>query len=936
MGRGAIDSPPVVAISAAGVPVSGWAFDAAGVVEVQIQAGGRLLGRQQPTYERQDVGQALSGCQGADRSGFSLSIPTGLLSPEDRSIEIRALTRLGQRFSLGTIRLDRPAAFGELDRTESVRWNAPNLLHGWALSAHGPVSVRVRAFDKIVAETKTTIARPDVGRAYALWPGATRSGFEFRLPIAALPRGRYSLTVELLDRNGGVAELAQVPVENDFALGRLVARTSTLANPDELELWAWAYAENGLDRALIETESGIPVGTMERIGVKPLRAFEAEHVADEPSIAPIDLPPGEVFAFRGDAKVISGGLHRLVLRVTDRTGLETLIPGPLALGGAARAGGCAAEPLRVFFPGGNHAMESGFPEMRRQREIIGTGCVEIGMRGRVEYLRSTMGAEHDFTFDPDLPEAHRLWQGREMTGVSLHRLLQTGSDLKVPLLITLDGGVWADSAFSVPELDVVDWLEQDPSTVQWNQFGRAEEDDALSDLAGSIESPQLARMMSLNRFNSRYLNYKKRNLQAAVGEILAFADKHPEVYIAVALDPDQYINPWFFLEQWYDYNPDALRQFREWLFHRGPYVDGGEWADQRATQRWTLGAISRLAGRSFDSIDEVEPPRGAIDYADPWQQLWTQFKRHLVARHYDDLAAWAAEAGMPAERIFTGQTFIQTDVAVEITDEARGWTDQAGVSIRGAKPRHGHIGAILYGPSSRNEGHSRSGLSLIDNLRSIDPDWGSGEFHPATIEAPDQMPSHSEVYTTILAMTNGGARVLSPMWGSRAQDQQLRPARFKAYDSYEGTPFETQFVWWLRQRQSAPVGGLLFPFGNDLVSSSDGWRVDDGTRLEVLPGRLQLAGGSAKLISPAWGGLKADGGFALRAQGEWKEQGMEVVASFVGSDGRRSTPVTCAGLTPAKPCNLPSRVGEFLVGVSLAWPGAERVLVDEVRIEPLR
>ncbi len=113
-----------------------------------------------------------------------------------------------------------------------------------------------------------------------------------------------------------------------------------------------------------------------------------------------------------------------------------------------------------------------------------------------------------------------------MTGMPLHELLQLAVRRHAPLLVSLDGGVWADAAFSMPDHDVVDVLEQDPRTVQWNQHGRPEEDDALSALPGSYDSPQLARMMSLNRFNTRFLAYKKRNLQAAVGEIVRFMKRH--------------------------------------------------------------------------------------------------------------------------------------------------------------------------------------------------------------------------------------------------------------------------------------------------------------------------------------------------------------------------------------------------------------------------
>jgi hypothetical protein len=121
------------------------------------------------------------------------------------------------------------------------------------------------------------------------------------------------------------------------------------------------------------------------------------------------------------------------------------------------------------------------------------------------------------------------------------------------VLISLDGGVWADSAFSDPEFDVVDELEKDASLVQWNQWDKAEADDAIKGLSGSTNDPQLARMMCLSIHNKRFRKYKKRNLQQAVRYIMAFQKSHPETIVAINLDPDNKINPWFSWHQWYDY-----------------------------------------------------------------------------------------------------------------------------------------------------------------------------------------------------------------------------------------------------------------------------------------------------------------------------------------------------------------------------------------------
>ncbi|MBR0567258.1 hypothetical protein J5J83_14130 [Azoarcus sp. L1K30] len=929
--RGSVDTVSPLMMSPNGVSISGWAVDTSGVDEVQAVAGGRVIASVKPGHRREDVSNYLGACADNTLPGFDLALSAGDISPAQEMLEIRARTQLGW-YRIGRVKLEWPRPFAHLDTDQPIRWNGRNVISGWALSDAAPVAVTVLADGREIAQMTAKSGRDDVGRVFRFWPHADRSGFEVRLNIGSLPRGRFPLTLRFVDGAGRTSELPGPVLENDEAIGRVESAVSILLDPASIEFQAWAQTDGGIAGARVETEAGMVLGPMQPVHA-PASAERPATDSDVASDGSQRLPREQLFRFNGKPDALPEGLHRLVVRVTDGGGVITSLPGPLLWKGAIEDAQCAGEPLRVFFPGPLSFFRSGASQMQAQRTLVGHGCVEVGMRGRVEYLRSTLGKAQDFIFDPDLPESHRIIDGKEMTGGSLRGFLNIAWEHKAPLLITLDGGVWADSAFSVPELDIVDWLEQDPTTVQWNQHGVAEPDDALSNLPGSIASPQLARMMSLNRFNERFLAYKKRNLQAAVREIVAFMAAHPEQYVAISLDPDQYINPWFFLTQWYDYNPDTLRQYREWLFHLGPYADGAPWASERAATKWTLERASRAAGRVFAKLEDVEPPRGALDYADPWQQVWTQFKRHLVARHYADLAAWAVEAGLPQDRVFTGQTFIQSDVSVDPLDKATGWTDQAGVSIRGAKPPKGHLCAILYGPASRDEGRPRSGVSLSQNIRSVDPGWGSCEFHPATIDQPERIPSNDESYRTLLTMMNAGARYLSPMWGSRAQDQRTRPEHFRAYDSYEGTPFETQFIWWLKQRSAWPVGTMLFPFGNDLVASDDGWHAGEDTTLVSERGVLRLKGSVPVLHSPAWDGLEPGQGFELSVSGTWQQQAASLVVQFAAPEGRSSVELPCTQSAIGMQCAIAARPGAAMTSLALKWKEGGEIVVDQIVIK---
>ena len=275
---------------------------------------------------------------------------------------------------------------------------------------------------------------------------------------------------------------------------------------------------------------------------------------------------------------------------------------------------------------------------------------------------------------------------------------------------------------------------------------------------------------------------------------------------------------------------------------------------------------------------------------------------------------------MPPERIYTSQTFIQADVAVSITDHANGWNDQAGVSIEGAKPRQGHLGAILYGPASRNASKPRSGSSLIDNIRRTDPGWGVVEFHPATIAFPEKLPNHAESYATMQALINGGAHFLSPMWGSYAGDQVVHPNNFKAYDVMEGSAFEYQFVWWLRAMQAWPAGSLYYPFGNSLVKSADGWTAAAGTHLETGLGELHLSGNgvSLGLVSPQWEARYLTAPTELVVTGNWPHQ-VGISAELSLDNGERLSCSLQGKEKNVARCAFPAMPGRQMLRLTLQW-----------------
>ncbi len=915
--------------------INGWAISAAGPLTIRVITNGKTIAETQADISRKDVASVYKKWPDAERSGFSVAIPFSELAPGKYPTQIELIGKNGHSHTLDGPVINNDQSFALVESvSKSIRLGDKNILSGWAVSKTGAASVRIKAQGAVISTINVDGNRSDVGRVFKHWDYADRSGFQWLVPYRDLPRGRYPLLLEFVEGKEVFQESLGPEVHNSFPVGRVIADVWQLNNPEKIEVSAWVADEDGIASVELSTEGGHRNFSMSLI--KPEVTYDQVRRADEsemgiPSTA---LEKGALYRGQLDPIALNQGLNRLLVKVVDKSGEESLLPGPLVLTGNSSGQPCEGKPVRLYFPGDTSFWRKKAPQLQELRKLFGKGCIEVGMQSRVEYLRTTKGKEQDYQFDPDFSDDQRIRKEGVMLSTALNELLGYADEWNLPLMVTLDGGVWADSAFSAPDVDIVDALELEDHNVQWNQFGKSESDDALSDLPGSFGSPELARMMSLNWYNEEFHFYKKRNLTAAVKTIRDSAFVKSGGQVSINLDPDQYINPWFYKVQWYDYNPDTLRQFREWLLHEGLYSDKGALSGQGVPSKLTLTKINQIAKKNWIDVEQIDPPRKTLNYQDSWHQLWTQFKRHLIDVHYDQLSVWATAAGMPSSRLYTSQTFIQTDVAETLFDEATGWPDEAGVSIEGAKASHGHLGAILYGAASRDEGMSRSGGSMFSAIQKIDPKWGVVELNPATIAFPEWVAGHEASYKTVRNILNAGAQFLTPMWGSHMADLMTYPDTFRSYDAFTGTPFEFQLVWWLLHRQDIPAGGVSFPFGNDLVLSADGWSAQSDTKLQTEYGRLVLAGeNKITLFSPKNINVSTGDGAKIKLQGQWCSDA-KVQANLKLSDGS----VSKLQITPDQTGFL-GQISEFkslsLVSLALEWDLSSCESPKEIILENL-
>lgn len=500
----------------------------------------------------------------------------------------------------------------------------------------------------------------------------------------------------------------------------------------------------------------------------------------------------------------------------------------------------------------------GFGDFKEKLSPFSIGYCQLGFMAPVLYMRSTLGAQHDWQFDPDFDASTRQENNKLVVADSLTDILNYSKKFNVPCLIGLNGGIWSDAAGTSPEWDLTDHLEEDVNNCQWNQRDEVMPDDYLKHLTGAESAPELSRSLTLSHYNETVRSYKKRNLQQA-GEVIAeFARDNPELYIGTNLDPDCYQNPFFEGEQWYDFNPSSLQQFRDWLSASGAYAN-----ELKSTIKHTpfnLESLNAHLDTRFTCWEDVTPPRDKIctlwSIKDKFLDLWEEFRRHMVQRHYSDLAKWLSETGISNDVIYSSQGFTAPQFSFEpfalsLNSPAKNY-DSGGMSLQGSKPDQGHIGAILYGESARNNIRTENRLPFFENILKFDPDWAVVEFNPADLrDPPKALPDYGFAWDCLREIFNHRARLVNLMaWnGSTAQD--IDKDHFNAHMALRDTPLEQAVIDFMLMYADVPRGEQCYTFGSQRYASLDGWHSEDGQLNATTQGlQLELVRGCIDLHAP--------------------------------------------------------------------------------------
>src|SRR5688572_416376 len=279
-------------------------------------------------------------------------------------------------------------------------------------------------------------------------------------------------------RSAAVASSASAPVEASAPIGWVDAPAGDIAGM-QVSIAGWALDPQGIARVEVRFAG---------------RSYPATYGTARPDVSavkpgfPNSASPG--FTFEGTLQPPEGSANdvREPLQVVaiNLGGIEKVLGTRNVILGTGRSqwrplfqagDGSPVAPFYVV-PGVSGVSLDGARELGQAYASYESPTFRVGMRVPILYMRTTRGAAGDWDFDPDW-DVERRCGTRRIAEDSLNGVIAYARKHRIPVLFTLNGGVWGDATGDVPEWDVNDHLERDRNNCQWSNANEVMTDDFL-------------------------------------------------------------------------------------------------------------------------------------------------------------------------------------------------------------------------------------------------------------------------------------------------------------------------------------------------------------------------------------------------------------------------------------------------------------------------
>jgi beta-N-acetylglucosaminidase len=195
--------------------VAGWSLNSNGVKSVQVSIDGKNSENASIGVARPDVARVYPQYNGAQYSGYGVSLNISQLSNGTHTITVTSNGNDGSSKSQDLTIYKVPADGKNLAGITCIDTPTKNSnifsvnnevnVGGWSVDGYGIQKVQVYVDNTYMGDANLGVSRPDVGNVLPQYPGSASSGYNYSLNISNISDGIHTITVKSIGNEGSVS-----------------------------------------------------------------------------------------------------------------------------------------------------------------------------------------------------------------------------------------------------------------------------------------------------------------------------------------------------------------------------------------------------------------------------------------------------------------------------------------------------------------------------------------------------------------------------------------------------------------------------------------------------------------------------------------------------------------------------------------------------------
>ena len=389
--------------------------------------------------------------------------------------------------------------------------------------------------------------------------------------------------------------------------------------------------------------------------------------------------------------------------------------------------------------------------------------IKTGMTAYAQYTTHTTGVpNYDYIADQGYTDPNAA---PEHKNDSLGRYYSMAKQYNYDVVLNMSGSPWNEwfdcscptasiYGCSSKSNNILTYLEEKNINVQWDQNNNTYNDSCTN-------LPPLQRNVTFNIYNKDVAYYMEKNIKQATLAVLNDPGKK-SITKAFSIDADAFFTVWGVDENTiFDYNPDSLQQFRDYLFCKGEYSATGNFAFLKPKNCFKdLVELNVTLNTNFKNYVVVSPPRqvseGFKDNNNKLWQKWLEFRQHMVFVNNYLKMLWVSEAGVPANMVYGHIGMPVNTPALGAIASTQYLNNMASSLETGGVYPFGN-GTNLYGNEAKN-----SDNNFFQKIKNTNSNWGVFETNAVSLNLT-KPETFNEYYKTLQQAVLHGARFLSPL-----------------------------------------------------------------------------------------------------------------------------------------------------------------------------